>query len=318
MRTGGDARNGVRHAARTKLQSQDAFTLVEIMIAIAIFAGVMAAIYSSWSGIVRGSKAALNAATEAQRARMAMRVLEESLTSAELFMQNVRHYAFLADTSDEFAALSFVARLGSSFPGSGLFGEQVVRRVTFQVESQSSGPPHLVMIQTPLLAPPDSDKDSYPLVLAGNVKQFKLMFWDFRRNEWLEEWTLTNQLPRAVQVLLEFGEPNRHGSRADNLFSKTFSLPAIAVPLGYQVPGVAGGPPGAGQGQPGVPPGQGAPGRVPTGQYPQGQYPPGQFPSGGFPRTQLPAGQFQPLQPPYGQPQPGQFPGNNFNRRGRR
>ena len=166
MRVAGDARCVVHHASRIRHRARAAFTLVEIMIAIAIFAGVMAAIYSSWSGIVRGSRAALNAATEAQRARMAMRVLEESLTSAELFMQNVRHYAFLADTSDEFAALSFVARLGSSFPGSGLFGEQVVRRVTFRGVAMS-GPPQLVMIQTPLLRR-RLDKDSYPLVLAGN------------------------------------------------------------------------------------------------------------------------------------------------------
>ena len=228
-------------------------------------------------------------------------------------MQNVKYYGFLADTSEEFAALSFVARLGASFPGSGLFGDQVVRRVTFKIESPSSGPKELVMIQTPLLAPPDSDKDSYPLVLARNVKQFKLLFWDFRRNEWLEEWTLTNQLPRAVQVLLEFGEPNQHGSRADNLFAKTFSLPSIAVPVAYQVPGVTGGQPGAGPFPPGGLPGQGAPGQLPAGQYP-----PGQFPSSGFPRTQPLGGQFQPLQPPFGQPQPSQFPGNNFNRRGRR
>src|SRR5207247_3365259 len=93
-----------------------AFTLLEVMIAIAIFAAVIAAIYASWSGIVRGSNAALKAAAETQRARMAMRALEEALTSAELFSQNAQHYGFIADTSDKFALLSFVARLGGSLP----------------------------------------------------------------------------------------------------------------------------------------------------------------------------------------------------------
>ena len=37
----------------------------------------------------------------------------------------MRYYWFLADTSGEFAALSLVARLPASFPGSGLFGNRI-------------------------------------------------------------------------------------------------------------------------------------------------------------------------------------------------
>lgn len=253
-----------------------AFTLLEVMIAIAIFAGVMAAIYASWSGIIRGSKAALEATADAQRARVAIRTLEEALTSAVLFSQNVRHYAFVADTGGSFATLSFVARLGASFPGSGLFGEQTVRRVTFEVKNGQSGPNELVLSQKPLLAPPDSDADTYPLTLARNVKRFSVNFWEPRRGEWIDEWKWTNQLPRAVRIELTFGEPTQLGRQAENVFTRTVALPSLAVPPAYQLGAPAPVAPVPGQ------PGQ--PGQLQGGQAPVDQNAPPPPPD---PRLQL-------------------------------
>lgn len=262
-----------------------AFTLLEVMIAIAIFAGILTAIYASWSGIVRGSHAALQATTDAQRARVAMRAFEEALTSALLFGANVRHYGFVVDQSDSFPVLSFVARLGESFPGSGMFGGMVVRRVTFKIEPDSAGGNHLVMIQTPLLAPPESDKESYPLTLARRVKTFELALWDMRRNDWVEDWPMTNQLPRAVRVLLEFGEPGGHGAKAEKVFAKTISIASLAVPPPYQMP------PAGGPGQ--APSGPLPPGGVPPGQ-PGGVLPPGPGTQPGYPPQQIPPGQRRP------------------------
>ena len=64
---------------------RSAFTLVEIMVAIGIFSLVLAAIYSSWTAILRASKTGLEAAASAQRARITIRVLEDSLGSAQSF-----------------------------------------------------------------------------------------------------------------------------------------------------------------------------------------------------------------------------------------
>src|SRR5688500_17987105 len=106
---------------------QRAFTLIEVMIAMTLFGVVMIAIYSSWAAILRGTKVGLNAAAEAQRSRVAVRALREALTSGQLYMENMRYYWFMADTSGDYAALSLVSRLPASFPGSGLFGNQIVR-----------------------------------------------------------------------------------------------------------------------------------------------------------------------------------------------
>src|SRR5262245_10956897 len=77
-------------ASRSRL----AFTILELMLAISIFAIVLTAIYAIWIAILRGSKAGLKAAAEVQRSRIALRALEDAFTSAEYFMANMNHYLF--------------------------------------------------------------------------------------------------------------------------------------------------------------------------------------------------------------------------------
>src|SRR5207302_8951999 len=119
----------------------------------------------------------LKAAAEAQRTRVALRAFEESLGATELFLENIRYYSFMADTSGDFAAISFVSHLPPSFPGSGLFGEQAVRRVTFDVEHKN-GQNQLMLHQTPLLEPPETAAEPYNILLAPNVREFKIFFWN--------------------------------------------------------------------------------------------------------------------------------------------
>src|SRR6266853_1551651 len=151
---------------------QRAFTLVEIMIAVTIFVAVMIAIYSSWSAILRGRKIGQEAAVEAQRSRVAVRALENSLMSLQMFLANIKYDYFSADTSGDFAALSFVAHLAKSFPRSGDFGDQVVRRLTFTVEPGTNSENVLLLRQNPILFQTSADEDENPLVLARNVKEY--------------------------------------------------------------------------------------------------------------------------------------------------
>ena len=48
---------------------KQAFTILEIMIALFIFAMVLTAIYSIWHGIIKGTASGLKAAAEVQRSR---------------------------------------------------------------------------------------------------------------------------------------------------------------------------------------------------------------------------------------------------------
>jgi prepilin-type N-terminal cleavage/methylation domain-containing protein len=220
---------------RNRPRGLRAFTLIEVMIAMTIFGLVMVAIYSSWAAILRGSKVGLNAAAEAQRTRIATRAIREALTSAQLYVENIRYYSFMADTSADFAALSLVSRLPDSFPGSGMFGNQVVRRVSFTVESGPSGQRQLVLRQVPLLEPPETAQTPYTIILAPNVHQFSMEFWNTNTLEWDPEWPFTNQLPKLVRFALSVGSPNHRPDPGD-VAVQTALVSSMAIPRVLQIP----------------------------------------------------------------------------------
>jgi len=239
-------------------RSAAGFTLIEILVAIAIFTLVITAIYSGWMAILRASKVGLEAAAQAQRERVAIRTIEEALTCSRSFGADLQDYWFVGENGDE-AALSFVARLPKSFPRSGKFGDLDVRRVSFSVENGENSQRQLVLRQTPILMEFDQDEKEHPLVLAKNVKDLLLEFWNPNRNEWLDEWTQTNQLPKMVKVTLRLVPPGqRYSTQTREEITRIVALPSVMVPAGWQTPrlGVGGQP-----GFPGQPPQLGLPGQ---------------------------------------------------------
>jgi hypothetical protein len=118
----------------------------------------MISVIGCWKCIVSGKMIAEDAAAAAQRARIGMKTVVEALTCGEISPLNPSTTASSTDTSGKFAALSLAARLPADFPGSGLFGDNVMRRVTFEVEKDADGNNNLIMNQSPLLAVLDEAK----------------------------------------------------------------------------------------------------------------------------------------------------------------
>jgi hypothetical protein len=237
------------------------------MVAIGIFSMVLAAIYSTWTAILRAAKTGQEVAASVQRMRIAIRMLEDSLGSAQSFAANLPYYYFMAENGNQ-GALSFVARLSSSFPRGGRFGDLAVRRVTFSVEAGPEGSRQLVLRQMPLvMEEPDPEEKENPIVLVKNVKSFEMQFLDSNKNppEWVDEWTeaKTNQLPKMVMITLKVGAGPRNPQAVEEI-TRFISLPSVTVQRIWQTPAFMARP-----GQPGVPPGQ--PGFLPG--QPGGQPP---------------------------------------------
>jgi prepilin-type N-terminal cleavage/methylation domain-containing protein len=229
-----------------------AFTLVEVMVSIAILGLVVAAIYSSWTAILRASKVGNDAAAAAQRSRITLHTLEDSLNAAELFVRNADYYGFVAENGSE-ATLSFVARLSKSFPRSGRFGDFDVRRLTFTLEKGEGGGKELVLRQQPLVMDWDEDEKNYPLVLARNVKEFAMEFFAPPPvNDWVDEWRQTNQLPKLIKLTLSLQHLDSRSVQTVEEVTRIVSLPSRGVPPNFQVPGMQPTPPGIGG--PGAPP----------------------------------------------------------------
>jgi prepilin-type N-terminal cleavage/methylation domain-containing protein len=222
-----------------------AFTIIELLLAMAIFSMVIIAIHTTWLAILRASKVGADAAANLQRSRVAARALQEALASAVMFQANQGLYSFEADTSGEFAAVSFVSRLPLSYIGGGYFGDQVVRRVSMYVEPDETGVPQLVLAQRPVLQTNIADGKSYTLALAREVTMFGVEFFDPRQREgWVTEWTLTNQMPKQVRFALSFGKPRSSGIDPSDVTVRTVDIPSSPVPPMIQGAGPAPGAPG--------------------------------------------------------------------------
>ena len=171
----------------------------------------------------------------------------------------------MAGNDGDDASLSFVSRLTDSFLRSGKFEGFNVRRVTFSIEAGQSSSGYgsenrLVLRQNPILLELDQDEVDNPIVLARSVKKFKVEFWDTRLGDWVDEWTMTNQLPKLVKIFLSVNRENQKGNQSSKAYdevTRIIGLPSTGVPSGWQTPQVpqpAGGNPAGGRGsQPGTP-----------------------------------------------------------------
>ena len=215
-----------------------AFTLIEIMMAIAIFGMIVAAIYSTWILILRASRTGLETAAQAQRERIAVRTIEDSLTCIQSFQASMQYYYFVVQKGDH-SMLSFTARVPDVFPRNGRFGNFNLRRLTFTVEpgpDAIGSEKDLVLRQNPILMNGDEDEQHYPLVLARNVKDFVVECWDTNTMQWDDEWVNTNSIPPMVRVSLLLGGNADSGSAATLAITRLVALPSITMPAVVQMP----------------------------------------------------------------------------------
>jgi prepilin-type N-terminal cleavage/methylation domain-containing protein len=221
-----------------------AFTLIEIMIAVTIFTLVLAAIYSSWTLILRATKVGREATAQVQRQRIAVQTIENALLCVQSFQGSARYYTFIVQNGNE-PLLSFAARLPDDFPRNGRFGSFNIRRVTLTVEAGPDSEKDLVLRQNPILMDVDQDEQSYPLVLARNVKGFIVECWDTNAVDWSEEWENTNQIPPMVRFTLALGG-NRSGNDSSGsgpelIATRVVAMPSVTVPVVVQTQGRLGG-----------------------------------------------------------------------------
>lgn len=206
-----------------------AFTLLEVLVALAIFAIVLSLLYGTWRILMQSSSAGLRLAANAQRQRNAIQAIQEALDSAVLFAANARHYSFLADNEGGQSALSFVAHLAPSFPGSGFFEGEQVRRVTFTVEPDPDGRPSLYLRQNSILDQVADDPRTFPVLLAKDVSAFEVSFWDPRKNDFHPAWTQTNVLPAAVRISLAFGRSSQSSTPVTEAVTRIVRIPSAGV-----------------------------------------------------------------------------------------
>ena len=207
-----------------------AFTLVEIMVAITLFMFMMGSIMACWKVIVSGTRTGETAAAMAQRARTSMRAIEDSLNNMDISKFNNRYYYFTNYNQDQYACLDFAARLPASFLGSDYFGDNVVRHVIFQVKPDAVDRDrlNLVMTQYPVLDIPSEQYPPKSIILARDVSAFVLEFWSPKENDWLSEFTRTDQVPPMIRITLGTGHLAHDAKIPFEVISRVVVPPTVA------------------------------------------------------------------------------------------
>jgi prepilin-type N-terminal cleavage/methylation domain-containing protein len=234
-----------------------AFTLIEIMVSIAIFSILVAAVYSTWVLILKSKQVGNDAAAQVQRERIAIRTIEDSLTCIQSFQASMQYYIFGVTNGDQ-PSLSFVAHLPDGFPRNGRFDSNL-RRLTFAVEAAAGSVPgsdaekDLVLRQNPILMDMDDAEQATPLVLARNVKDFVVECWDTNALDWATEWDDTNSLPPMVRVTLTLGGNTASKNSANVIaITREIAVPSSTLPSVVQngsLNAAAGGGGGGGNGR---------------------------------------------------------------------
>jgi len=224
------------------------FTLIEIMVALAIFSILVAAVYSTWVLILKSSQVGQEAAAQVQRQRIAIRTIEDSLTCIQSFQASIQYYSFIVQNGDQ-PELSFVARVPDIFPRNGRFDSNL-RRLTFTVEPDAdSGGKDLMLRQNEILKDMDADEQVAPLVLARNVKNFLIECGTNGVDDWTVEWDATNSIPPMVRVTLTLGGNATGNSGPTLVITREIAVPSITLPTAVQMPRLGGGGGGGGGGQ---------------------------------------------------------------------
>ena len=209
-----------------RVGARHAFTLIEIMVSIVIFALIIAAVYSTWVLILKSSQVGQSAAARAQRQRIAVRTIEDSLTCIQSVQASMQYYYFGVTNGDQ-PSLSFVSRVPDIFPRNGKFGDFNLRRLTFAVESDANSVKNLVLRQNPILMDMDSDEQSDPLIIAHDVKDFTTECWDTNTMAWDTEWDDTNSIPPMVRVTLTL---NGAAGNSTLAITREIAMPSETLP----------------------------------------------------------------------------------------
>ncbi|HEY1788071.1 MAG TPA: prepilin-type N-terminal cleavage/methylation domain-containing protein [Verrucomicrobiae bacterium] len=222
------------------------FTLVEIMLAMAIFTMLMGALYATWVLVIRATTVGKGKAAQLQRERIAMGTLEDSLTCIQSHQASIDYYLFILQNGDQ-PELSFTSYLPDNFPRSGEFinnspggmaMDYHMRRVTYSLQADDGGKgKDLVLRQNPMLMDMSTVEQNNPLVLARNVSTFLVECWDTNTMQWDTAWDATNVIPPLVRVTLVFGDV---GAGPAQVVTRLVSFPSTTMPTAVQTPNSGG------------------------------------------------------------------------------
>jgi prepilin-type N-terminal cleavage/methylation domain-containing protein len=187
-------------------RSQAGFTLMEILLAVAILSIVITAVYNTWNAALTAWRRGTDASEVFQRQRVVMDVLTELTQSAVFFTASAPLYTVVGTKNPGLGdSVSFVTASDAFLPPSES-SDAGMRRVTISVEEDQYRRTYLAIVNQPALRPDDTSAEPLQAhVVSMDVSGFFVRYLDPRDGTWSEKWDETTVPPLAMEYTVVFG-----------------------------------------------------------------------------------------------------------------
>ena len=200
---------GIRKSA---LFCRSGFTLLEMLVALAILALAFAVIWSTFSATVTAWQRGGDLLDELRHGDFVAEQLVSALRSAAFFTSSPDKYGFRMKTRNQtYPAdqISWVTSSTAFMPPDSPY-RQSLHRIVFSVESNPEGDPAVAIRAMPHLMDED-EVDDTPWFVSSEVKGFKCRVYDFEEESWKTDWEDTNSIPRLLEITLYMDPVEKYG-----------------------------------------------------------------------------------------------------------
>ena len=192
--------------ARPPDRRANGFTLVEVLVALAVFVAIMAIVIGAFQSVLQGWERGRRMVDGLHRGEYVMEQLVDALHSAMAYgaARQARAYSYEVDNNGGAQApagtLSWVTTSSALLPPRSWL-EKVPHRLAISIEPQADGQPTLTVRAWPYLADTNT-VDFTPIFRAPDVCGFACQVFNYEQQQWSDDWAASNALPAQVQLTL--------------------------------------------------------------------------------------------------------------------
>lgn len=231
------------------------FTLVELLVAVIIMAGLLGTTLSIWHVSISALKRGREATENLQRQRALLDMMTQMFNTSLFSQENAYWYVWETEDNGDEDLVSFVSAHIPAVGGPAQ-SDAVPQRITLSLEYDENSERVLLARVKNFLAYDVEDADK-TIRLADWVNTFNLRYFDPEADDWFDTWDYEDRMPAGVEIT--FSMASSKPGQDDVVISKMLLLPTTAQQqqLGTMPQATSSGASGSGTSRSGQPSGKG-------------------------------------------------------------
>lgn len=223
---------GLARNRKSKIENRkSAFTLLEILVSVAILTTCMALIAMIYTNTIKAWRLAENVMDELHQGDFIVEQLVSALRSEAFFKNNAKVYGFWLDDmgtqSSAHDEISFVTSSSAFIPSDSPL-QNSLHRIWITIGQDKNGREGLAVRALPHIMK-EMDKNKVdPWVVSSRVKAFDCQVYNAELKDWEDDWEDTNKIPNLVKITVTISPV--HDEDPDLVISRVVEIPiAVAV-----------------------------------------------------------------------------------------